>query len=1098
VISDIDLEGLVFDRALIAPNENTYPHAGEFSAVEFNGVFDGGGHVVRNLRIGTVGYGGGFLGLFGCIGATGIVMNTVISNAVAGVEYCPYAGGLLCGKNRGLVQHCSVYGEIVQISDAMMFYVGGVCGVNEGVFAGCAGEVTFKLFGHEGHCLGGFVGFTEGVISNAHVLADFNQVADVLDIGGFSGFIDGGSVSGCSATMQAKCIGCENVGGFVGYNNRGSVLFCSADSDLMCDQYSYSVAGFCGHNESLIEGCSSLGRIYSDQNDQMPVGGFCASNEGDIKSSMSSCDIVSDDTIVGAAGFCVSIYDGSIENCFCVGQISSLTGIEYVSGFLSSCWRGRVSNCYSATKITSEGYYSESSGFCRSVESSTITNCFWDADTAGTSNSSGGVGKTTAEMQNQDTYMTAGWDFVNESGNGTNDLWIMSGYPRLMGVGTDEFYSLSIVGGAPSGGLCAEGSTVFLQALPAELGTAFQYWSIEPGSYFSCIENIYLQETIFVMPSANVVVTANYVPLAFIVNFDLGAHGSYGGGGDLEQVVNYGTGPEPPVVIQDAGWVFTGWDVAFNNITSNTFITAIYQSLVTEIEVVGPVSVREMSTGDYVCIATYSDGSTEDVSTETVWSLENAVSEVNLDNGSLTVQSITSNLQISVVARYQAYSDQLVDDLNVSISNLSYSGGTGTEADPYRVATSADLLQLSATRTDYDKYFLLIDDIDLAGQVFSGALIAPSDSTYIYSGTKFAGVFDGGGHDISSLTINTHDVGNDYLGLFGYLDNGAVVSNIRMTGATVVGQVGESDYAGALCGFAEGAVISNCCVQASVSADDYVGVLCGKSIDCAFANCSSSGSAQGDDYIGGLCGRAETGMMENSFSSASVTGDDYTGGFVGYLYRSDAMNCYSCGFVTGDSYSGGFAGRIYYSTADACFWDTQSSGYATSAGGAGKTTVEMQTQTTFTAAGWGFADVWYMDGYPALRCFNPPGTYNFWLMNNPAIPAGLRAETDTPADDGIPNLLKYACGLPAMAACCTADLMTIEPGSSNMFSVLYYKAKSAQDVTLQPIRAEALAGPWSVLGIVTEKLGEDAEREEWKASVPLGESGFIKLRATAE
>jgi len=67
-----------------------------------------------------------------------------------------------------------------------------------------------------------------------------------------------------------------------------------------------------------------------------------------------------------------------------------------------------------------------------------------------------------------------------------------------------------------------------------------------------------------------------------------------------------------------------------------------------------------------------------------------------------------------------------------------------------------------------------------------------------------------------------------------------------------------------------------------------------------------------------------------------------------------------------------------------------------------------------------------------------------------------------------------------------------------MFSVLYYKAKSAQDVTLQPIRAEALAGPWSVLGIATEMIGGDAEREQWKASVPLGESGFIRLRATAE
>ncbi|MDD2598242.1 MAG: hypothetical protein PHO37_03310 [Kiritimatiellae bacterium] len=74
--------------------------------------------------------------------------------------------------------------------------------------------------------------------------------------------------------------------------------------------------------------------------------------------------------------------------------------------------------------------------------------------------------------------------------------------------------------------------------------------------------------------------------------------------------------------------------------------------------------------------------------------------------------------------------------------------------------------------------------------------------------------------------------------------------------------------------------------------------------------------------------------------------------------------------------------------------------------------------------------------------------------------------------------------------------MTIALGRANMFSVLYYKSKAAPDVTLQPIRAATLPGPWSDLGITTEKLGEDAEREQWQASAPPGASGFIRLRAT--
>jgi hypothetical protein len=43
-------------------------------------------------------------------------------------------------------------------------------------------------------------------------------------------------------------------------------------------------------------------------------------------------------------------------------------------------------------------------------------------------------GKTTAEMQTASTFLEAGWDFVGETENGTDDIWwILEGkdYPRL-------------------------------------------------------------------------------------------------------------------------------------------------------------------------------------------------------------------------------------------------------------------------------------------------------------------------------------------------------------------------------------------------------------------------------------------------------------------------------------------------------------------------------------------------------------------------------------------------------------------------------------------------------------------------------------------
>jgi len=48
--------------------------------------------------------------------------------------------------------------------------------------------------------------------------------------------------------------------------------------------------------------------------------------------------------------------------------------------------------------------------------------------------SAGGTGKTTAEKQMASTFLQAGWDFVDETTNGTEDIWWIdegNNYPRL-------------------------------------------------------------------------------------------------------------------------------------------------------------------------------------------------------------------------------------------------------------------------------------------------------------------------------------------------------------------------------------------------------------------------------------------------------------------------------------------------------------------------------------------------------------------------------------------------------------------------------------------------------------------------------------------
>jgi hypothetical protein len=63
-----------------------------------------------------------------------------------------------------------------------------------------------------------------------------------------------------------------------------------------------------------------------------------------------------------------------------------------------------------------------------------MKDCFWDRQATQMATSKAGTGLTTAQMQNRQTYITSGWDFVGERVNGTADVWSMPenrGYPVL-------------------------------------------------------------------------------------------------------------------------------------------------------------------------------------------------------------------------------------------------------------------------------------------------------------------------------------------------------------------------------------------------------------------------------------------------------------------------------------------------------------------------------------------------------------------------------------------------------------------------------------------------------------------------------------------
>jgi hypothetical protein len=252
-----------------------------------------------------------------------------------------------------------------------------------------------------------------------------------------------------------------------------------------------------------------------------------------------------------------------------------------------------------------------------------------------------------------------------------------------------------------------------------------------------------------------------------------------------------------------------------------------------------------------------------------------------------------------------------------------YSGGSGTAGAPYKIGSAADLLYLGTHTGDYGKCFILTADIDMGGQVFATAIIAADTvaGNVRFDGTAFTGMFDGAGHKIINLTINTNGVGNEYLGLFGYLEGG----QIKNLGLKDVSITGDSVYLGGLAGDNNGN-ISNCYSTGTVSGNNSGGVggLVGGNSCGSISNCYSTATVTGGEDLGGLVG-GNCGTISNCYSTGAISGGNNSyslGGLVGdNIYGGTISNCYSTGSVHGENNSydlGGLVGLNWGGTISNC------------------------------------------------------------------------------------------------------------------------------------------------------------------------------------
>lgn len=197
--------------------------------------------------------------------------------------------------------------------------------------------------------------------------------------------------------------------------------------------------------------------------------------------------------------------------------------------------------------------------------------------------------------------------------------------------------------------------------------------------------------------------------------------------------------------------------------------------------------------------------------------------------------------------------------------------GSGTKEDPYIIASAADLAKIPDSST---AYFSLKNDIVLTDKDYGISIDKNGATVYgVFSdGYKpiknFAGVFDGNGHVIKGLYI---DSASDYVGLFANITANGAVKNLHVE--LLDGGIKGNDYVGGIAGYCDSVNgIENCSVVgASVNGRRAVGGVVGGLASSKLIKSFAMTEINAQNNAGGLAGiTSGTSVIDNCFAACEV------------------------------------------------------------------------------------------------------------------------------------------------------------------------------------------------------------------------------------
>ncbi len=780
----------------------------------------------------------------------------------------------------------------------------------------------------------GYVG-SEAVLSN--LILESVDVNGSDFVGGLVGYLCEGQVD--SVVVDGRIDGSRCVGGLVG-GSRGGTL------------------GLCCCNVSYVTGSSYIGGLVGGDGLAVRGGGGkgeLIGVEGATVIVCSATGYVRGNSRVG--GLIGNKEDGCIISSYSTAEVA---GNNYVGGLVGILYESDIISNYSSGWVDGNEDTGGLVGNCD--DDCVILNSFWDIEASGQESSEGGIGLTTVQMQDPNTYLSVGWDFVGEVANGIHNLWQMQG----------EGYPSFAVATEPNGSGILHDPYRITEA--NELGTVWR----SPFAHYCLESDIDLSGTISSMPivpwfrgvfDGNGYCVSHYrvdgtdclgffgrmLPESQVMNLCLETVDVNGAGDEIGALVGYNQGTVMScyssgkvngketvggLVGRNGGEVFCcasacrvrgkefiGGLVGSNfSIVSSSYSIGLVRAQGQSGSLAGSNSDSIMYCYSAAQIASNSSKGLigfdwkRDEGVACFWDAEAA--GIDSRYGLTTAEMLDVNTYLVSGWDFVGEANNGTEDLwfmpeggypeLVSLQGIRRSSleGEGTRACPYRV-TNVD--NLMAVREYPQACYILTTDLDLSGTTLNSAVVP-----------WLSGVFDGNEHVIRELKINLYEYAKN-IGLFGRLQADARVINLSVEGVDVncVYQYMGFVYVGALVGYNAGGVISDCYSRIDINSryGESIGGLVGYNDHGTIVSCSSESRFVGGETIGGLVGYNDHGIIRSCHSDSIIeSGEGGVGGLVGFIKGGSVDRSYSVGSVNGYWYGvGGFVGINENGQIDICY-----------------------------------------------------------------------------------------------------------------------------------------------------------------------------------